>query len=206
MASNRLEELPSTVEKCSALQVVDLSSNRLTSAAPLASLTALVSVKLGDNALAELPAWDWEKLEHLATLAAPKNKIGEAPAGLGCLGMLAHLDLAENAIVNIPIELCKLTPKKLQSVRLAGNPLADPRIRRFVDDDSPTMVKDLINHVKKHGYKGDGGGGGKKGGGKKGKKGKAKAAKEESEEEDDGDTDVAALLAAMAAGSDDDDE
>ena len=79
---------------------MDLSSNRLTSVAPLSGLSALVSVQLGDTALTELPLC-WERLEHLATLAAPKNKLSEAPAGLGCLGMLKDLDLAENAIVQV---------------------------------------------------------------------------------------------------------
>ena len=61
--------------------------------------------------------------------------------------------------------------------KLQGNPLADARIRRFVEDDTPTLVKDLLNHVRKNGCKGEAaaGGGGKKGGGKKGKKGKGKA-------------------------------
>ena len=53
------------------------------------------------------------------------------------------------------MELSNLTVKKLQSVKLRDNPLADPRIRRFVEDDSPTLVKDLLNHVKKFGFKGE---------------------------------------------------
>jgi hypothetical protein len=107
----------------------------------------------------------------------------------------------------VPIELGNLTVKKLQAVKLKGNPLADARIRRFVDDDTPTLVKDLLNHVRKNGFKGDApatAGGGKKGGGKKGKKGKGKAAVEE-EEEGDEDASIAELLAAMGGGSDDDD-
>ena len=73
------------------------------------------------------------------------------------------------------MEWGSLTEKKLQQVRLAGNPLADPRIRRFVDGDAPSMVKDLLNHVRKHGFKVDAGGGKK---GKKGKKGKGDADEE----------------------------
>ena len=65
--------------------------------------------------------------------------------------------------MQIPIEWGNLTEKKLQHVRLAGNPLADPRIRRFVETDAPSMVKDLLNHVRKNGFKGDAAGGGKKG-------------------------------------------
>ena len=82
----------------------------------------------------------------------------------------------------VPIELGNLTVKKLQAVKLQGNPLSDARIRRFVEEDSPTLVKDLLNHVRKNGYKGEAAGGGKQGGGgRKGKKGKAKAAPVEEE-------------------------
>ena len=95
--------------------------------------------------------------------------------------------------------------KKLQSVRLPGNPLADPRIRRFVEEDAPSMVKDFLNHVRKNGFKGDESGGKK--GGKKGKKGKGKAAAvEELEDGDDGDDNIADLLAALNKGSDDEDD
>ena len=94
------------------------------------------------------------------------------------------------------MEWGNLTEKKLQQVRLAGNPLADPRIRRFVESDAPSM----LNHVRKHGFKGDAGGGKK--GGKKGKKGK-KAAASPSASDDDGEDNIADLLAAMAKGSDD---
>ena len=92
-------------------------------------------------------------------------------------------------------------------MRLHGNPLADPRIRRFVENDEPSLVKDLLNHVKKNGYKGDGGGGGGggKGKGKKGKKGKA-AKEEEPEDEEDTDANIADLLAAMGGGSGSDED
>ena len=110
----------------------------------------------------------------------------------------------------VPIELGNLTVKKLMACKLKGNPLADARIRRFVEDDSPTMVKDLLNHVRKNGYKGEsaGGAGKKGGGGKKGKKGKGKVEKaaSESDGEDDGGDAMAQLLAQMAAGNDSDDE
>jgi len=201
-ADNQLAELPPTLAQLTALQVLDVSKNRLQSLAPLAQLEALTVAKVGFNALTELPL-RWEKLEHMETLAAPNNALVMAPPGLGQLQMLVTLDLSANQIEQVPIELGNLTVKKLQSVKLQGNPLADPRIRRFVEDDSPTLVKDLLNHVRKNGYKGEAAGGGKKGGGKKGKKGKGKGAAVE--EEDDEDADVAALLAQMAAGGDSDD-
>ena len=110
----------------------------------------------------------------------------------------------------MPIELGNLTVKKLMAAKLKGNPLVDARIRRFVEDDTPTLVKDLLNHVRKNGYKGEapgGAGGGKKGGkgGKKGK-GKGKAEKVESEDEEDNDASIAELLAAMGGGSDSSDD
>ena len=120
------------------------------------------------------------------------------------VAILSHFSLSCG---QVPIELGNLTVKKLQAVKLKGNPLADARIRRFVDEDTPTLVKDLLNHVRKNGYKGEAAAGGKKGGGgKKGKKGKGKAAAVEEEEDEDGDASIAELLAAMNKGSDSEDD
>ena len=100
-----------------------------------------------------------------------------------------------------------MTVKKLAGVKLKGNPLADARIRRFVDEDTPTLVKDLLNHVRKNGFKGEAAGGGKKsGGGKKGKKGKGAKAEVVEEEEGEEDASIAELLAAMGGGSDSEEE
>ena len=55
-ASNELSSLPPSLASLQALQVVDLSSNRITSLAPLASLTQLVNVNVGHNALTEARA------------------------------------------------------------------------------------------------------------------------------------------------------
>jgi len=104
----------------------------------------------------------------------------------------------------VPIEFGNLSVKKLQGVSLKSNPLADARIRRFVEEDAPTLVKDLLNHVRKNGWKGDAGGAKKGGGGKKGKKAKGKAAAVEEDEEGDGDASIAELLAAMNNSDDDD--
>jgi len=86
-------------------------------------------------------------------------------------------------------------------VALKGNPLSDPRVRRFVEDDRPSMVKDLLAHLKKHGGPSSGGGGKKGGKGKK--KGKGKAQDEDDDDghgEAEGGDDLAALLAQMAGG------
>jgi len=208
-ADNQLTELPAGLSELKKLQVVDVSSNSLTSLAPLSTLTELVAVNAGNNQLTELPL-KWSELEHMRTLSAPKNAIKVFPPGIGSLQMLEKLDLAENAIEQVPIELGNLTVKKLMAAKLKGNPLVDARIRRFVEDDTPTLVKDLLNHVRKNGYKGEapgGAGGGKKGGkgGKKGK-GKGKAEKVESEDEEDNDASIAELLAAMGGGSDSSDD
>ena len=206
-AGNQIAALPAGVGGMATLQTVDLSNNALADVGGLKELTALVSLKLNSNKLTALPL-AWAQLEHLGALEASGNAITEAPAGLGCCQMLVSLDLSANKIAQIPIELGNLTPKKLQTVRLHGNPLADPRIRRFVENDEPSLVKDLLNHVKKNGYKGDGGGGGGGGGkgkGKKGKKGKA-AKEEEPEDEEDTDANIADLLAAMGGGSGSDED
>ena len=56
-AKNELRELPPSLSSLSQLQVVDVSHNQISSAAPLAPLVGLVAVQLGDNALESLPEW-----------------------------------------------------------------------------------------------------------------------------------------------------
>jgi len=200
-AKNELRELPPSLSSLSQLQVVDVSHNQICSAAPLAPLVGLVAVHLGDNVLESLPEWRYEEMEHFSTLAAPANRISRLPPGIGSLPMLAALDLSGNQVRHVPVELGSLSPKKLQTVRLAGNPLADPRIRRFVETDAPTLVKDLLNHVAKNGHTEAAAAAG--GGGKKGKKGKGKAAAAPPSDDDDDEPEgsVADLLAALNASS-----
>jgi len=202
-AGNALTELPASAAKLTQLQVVDVSNNAIASLAPLSALESLVSVNAGSNKLTALDL-AYESLEHLGSLAAPNNEIAVFPRGLGCCQLLTSVDFASNKIEQVPIELGNLTVKKLQQVVLKDNPLKDARIRRFVEDDSPTLVKDLLNHVRKNGWKGDAPAakGGKKGKGKKGK-GQAAAAPQE-EDDSDGDANIAELLAAMNKGSGDD--
>ena len=157
---------------CMRSQVIDVTSNQITSLYPISEIESLVAVKAGENKLSQL-SLAFESLEHLVTYAAPANQIFTFERGLGCCQQLQTVDLASNRIVEVPIELGNLTVKKLQSVVLKDNPLRDARIRRFVEDDSPTLVKDLLNHVRKNGFKGDASIS-KGGGGKKGKKGKGK--------------------------------
>jgi len=202
---NQLKELPETFAQLKQLQVIDVTSNQMSSLAPISELEALVSVKAGENQLTSLPL-AFESLEHLATYAAPANQIVTFERGLGGCQQLQAIDLASNKIAEVPIELGNLTVKKLQSVVLKDNPLRDARIRRFVEDDSPTLVKDLLNHVRKNGFKGETPGAKGGGGGKKGKKGKGKEKQAvQEDEEGDGDDNIAALLAAMGKGSDDED-
>ena len=205
-ADNKLTALPESFSQLKQLQVFDVTSNQIASLAPLAEIESLVSVKAGENKLTELPL-AFESLEHLVTYAAPGNAIATFERGLGGCQQLQTIDLASNKIVEVPIELGNLTVKKLQSVVLKDNPLRDARIRRFVEDDSPTLVKDLLNHVRKNGFKGDAAASKGGGGGKKGKKGKGKQAAVAQEEEDEGEGEdsIAALLAAMGKGSDDED-
>ena len=199
VANNRIRELPAPLAQLKQLQVVDVTDNEICSIDPLVEMTELVTLKVGKNKITAIDL-AYESLEHLGTLAAPNNKITRLPRQVGCLPMLVSLDMSHNKIQQIPVELGNLTVKKLQTARFAGNPLADPRIRRFVDEDSPSMVKDLLNHVRKNGWKEEQGKG--RGKGKKGKGDGGRAVEEEPESDDN--ADIAALLAQMGGGSDSD--
>ena len=117
-ADNKLVALPDGLAELKGLQVVDVSSNQLTTLAPLSELTELVALNAGNNALTELTL-AWESLEHMRTLAVPKNKIKHFPPGIGSLAMLESLDLAENAIEQV----CGCLPAHLARAR--GRPCND---------------------------------------------------------------------------------
>ncbi|KAG8458552.1 hypothetical protein KFE25_003087 [Diacronema lutheri] len=202
---NRLRALPDELARCHALEVLALGHNELSSADVLARLPALTTVNLDRNRLDALPI---PPGEHLRSLSAADNAIAAIGAGVGQLQALRELTLTNNQIDELPVELAELQPKVLQVVALAGNPIRDPRIRRFIEDARPSLVKDLLAHVRKHGVSaasrtggggGGGGGGGVAscggGGAKKKGKGKGKAAAEEDEPADADDGDLSALLA-----------
>jgi len=117
--------------------------------------------------------------------------------------MLRELTLTNNKIEAVPFELSNLTPKVLQVVALQGNPIGDPRIRRFIADAKPSLVKDLLGHLQKQGpatgaKKGEGAG--------KKCKGKKEKVQAEGEEDIDNDGDLSALLAQInGVGSGDED-
>lgn len=195
-ASNRLTSLPLELAQCQQLEVLILSANALTQADVIEQLPALSTLNLDRNQLTSLPIPGGE---HLKTLSAAENRISQLSASIGSLQALRELTLMDNAIQELPIELAELQPKVLQVVALQGNPIKDPRIRRFIDDGRPSLVKDLLAHVKKHGAS-SGGAAAKKGGAGGKRKGKAK--KEASSDEeggDDADDDLSALLAQLGS-------
>lgn len=200
---NRLTALPDALGRCQALELLALGQNALVSAEVIASLPNLTVLNLDRNQLTALPVPGGE---HLRTLSAADNKLRSLPVQIGSLQALRELTLTGNQIEELPAELAELQPKVLQVLALANNPIKDPRVRRFIDDARPSLVKDMLAHVKKHGAQSaPAKGGSKKGGGGGKKKGKGgKAVEEEPDDDADGDDDgdLSALLAQIGGDSD----
>mmetsp|Transcript_4992 Transcript_4992/g.16731 ORF Transcript_4992/g.16731 Transcript_4992/m.16731 type:complete len:497 (+) Transcript_4992:37-1527(+) len=201
-AGNKLAALPDEISDCP-LQVLNVADNAIEDASLLERLPELVTLNVDRNRLTHLPLPEGA---HLKSVSAAGNQLASISGNVGKLQMLRDLTLTDNRLEGLPGALAELTPKVLHEVRLQNNPIKDPRVRRFVEEDKPSMVKDLLAHLKKTGGSDAGAGAG--GGGKKGKKkGKAKVVEvEEPEASGDDDGDLSALIAQINGGGEDEDE
>ena len=183
-AGNQIAALPAGVGMAT-LQTVDLSNNAL--ADPAAKeLTALVSLKLNSNKLTALPlAW-----RSSSTSARSRRRaICRAPAGPRRRQMLVLArPLGEQDRAD-PDRAGQPDAEEAADGAPPRQPARRPAIRRFVENDEPSLVKDLLNHVKKNGYKATAAAAAAAARARGRRKKKGKAAKEE-EPEDDEDTDA----------------
>jgi len=172
---NALTALPDSIGNCEKLEVVKVSANKIDSLAPLEKLTTLTTVTADDNALTSLDGINFAALPRISVLSFQNNKIVEIPEDIGKCAVLAEVNMVNNQVAVIPSEITAL--KKVRKLDLANNPIADPKVRRYLEAGAKGL-KDLWKYLEKQEKKG--------GGGKKGKKGKKKGKKAaESEDEDE---------------------
>lgn len=220
LGQNRLVRAD-VIERLPALTSLNLDRNRLEALPVPAAGEHLRTLSAADNAISGLPA-ELGQLQALRELTLTNNQIEELPAELAELQPKVRLGRAARRGVRAasasPARLPTSRPSRpglppsappqvLQVMALAGNPIKDPRVRRFIEEARPSFVKDLLAHVKKHGASSGSKKGGAAGGKKRGKgKGRA-AAEEEGEAAGEGgdDGDLSALLAQLAGGSDGED-
>eukprot|EP00698_Gefionella_okellyi_P006196 TRINITY_DN15609_c0_g1_i1.p1 TRINITY_DN15609_c0_g1~~TRINITY_DN15609_c0_g1_i1.p1 ORF type:complete len:470 (+),score=141.67 TRINITY_DN15609_c0_g1_i1:61-1410(+) len=147
LEENQLIALPESMGKLAALEVFNVAGNQLQSLAPLQPLTNLVSVVADRNQLTvlELP---YANLGRLVTLSACRNAITEVSDGIGLLQKLGTLNLADNQIAVLPREMGDLSEKKLLSLQLDNNPIADARVVKILQKGR-APIKELLMHLRK---------------------------------------------------------
>jgi leucine-rich repeat protein SHOC2 len=101
--------VPAEVGRLSALRVLSLADNELTSLpAEIGQLTALERLYIGGNQLTSLPA-EIGQLTALERLYIGGNQLTSVPAEIGQLTSLTWLDLGGNQLTSVPVEIVQLT-------------------------------------------------------------------------------------------------
>lgn len=148
LSTNCIESLPDeeTWEGCCAtLEMIDLSFNKLTSIAQLASLRKLSQLKVDANLLTSLEGVSWGELKQIVNISAVGNQITAISEDIGKAPSLEYVELSENKITTVPVSICEL--KKLKGFNIAGNPIKDPKTMKAAEKG----VKDLKTYVEKVG-------------------------------------------------------
>ena len=113
--------LPAEVGRLSALRMLDLIDNQLTSMpAEIGQLTSLERLYLRGNQLTSLPAEIWQ-LTSLQVLGLSDNQLTTVPAEIGQLTSLQQLFLRGNKLTSVPAEIGQLT--SLERLYISGNQL-----------------------------------------------------------------------------------
>jgi hypothetical protein len=125
--SRNLLRTPGSLAALQRLEWLDLSNNRLVSVEGLTGLPALRTLNLSGNAIESLVGLS--ALPALETLLADANRLSHV-AGLAGLPTLRHLSVQGNQLTDVQtLELCQ----ELRSLRLGANSLANlEALRRVV--------------------------------------------------------------------------
>jgi len=125
LANNRLTSVPAEIGQLAALQLLDLRGNQLSSLpAEIGQLPSLRELNLDDNKLTSLPAEIWQ-LTSLRGLDLGRNQLTSLPVELGQLTALEVLSLSRNQLTSVPAEVWQLTSLKrlwLRSNQLTSMP------------------------------------------------------------------------------------
>ncbi|XP_011500521.1 PREDICTED: chaoptin [Ceratosolen solmsi marchali] len=132
---NALPELPSSLHGLEALQILDLSFNKLTALAPetLSSLTSLLELKLVRNRIRELREGAFDRLPRLALIDLENNDLVLIERNaIRALPELQALRLGKNRIQMIPSGAFSELPM-LQSAELQENRVQEIANNAFIN-------------------------------------------------------------------------
>ncbi len=150
--NNQLVSLPSSLSSCKNLEILRVSNNKIKSLASLDGVNTLVTLVADNNKLTTLDDFTVEAKERLVTLSARMNQITDAPAEIHQCSLLSEIFLKNNKIEDVPGEWGELKEKKVRSIELDNNPIADPKIKKMMGK-SANFVKELLTYLRKNGKK-----------------------------------------------------
>jgi hypothetical protein len=123
LANNNLKALPKSIGKLTNLKILNLEGNGLTELPEsIGKLTALENLDLVNNNLKALPK-SIGKLTNLKILKLDGNGLTELPESIGKLTALETFDLYMNELRELPESIEKLTA--LETLNLYGNGLTE---------------------------------------------------------------------------------
>lgn len=173
LSYNCIVSIPDEINELSQLTTLNLSYNSIVEF-PVLRLDKLSVLNLSGNKLTAIPEFIKEEKYNVSDLILSENAIEVIPEYLNFIsGTLKVLNLEKNAIKELPKFLSTLP--KLKDLLLKGNPTADKRLLKLINQCG---TKQIVDYVKQHGSVNGGGGGGGGGGGK----GKGKGSKKDSKE------------------------
>ena len=132
LSQNRLQQLPSGLEKLEAIVELNLSYNRLDKLPSLKGMIRLSILSVDHNSLTELPELNVRIIEIHAIF----NNLTKLAPNIGDLKDLAICDVTNNRLNSIPEEMGDC--KKLRKLNLFGN-----QIRNLPDTlgKIPTLIE-----------------------------------------------------------------
>lgn len=184
MSYNCIESIPEEINELSLLTTLNLSYNAI-SEFPVVKLSKLSVLNLSGNKLTAVPEFIKDQTYNVSDLILSENSIEAIPEYLNQISVtLKVLSLEKNEIKELPKLLSTLP--KLKDLLLKGNPIADKRLLKLINQCG---TKQIVDYVKQHGVTAGAGVGGAgaatgKGKGKGAKKGSNEPPAVEIEEEE----------------------
>ncbi|XP_013417012.1 malignant fibrous histiocytoma-amplified sequence 1 homolog [Lingula anatina] len=131
ISNRRMTKLPSSIDKCVNLKLINISGNELTTLPPsIAKLKHLKCLDISRNLFKELPV-DVCDVPCLEELNVGRNHLIEMPPDVGRMTKLKTLDIFMNEFCEFPEYVCDLT--QLENLDLGRNKIANlpERIRKL---------------------------------------------------------------------------